>query len=178
MAFLTTNYSNVNESNNEYTAIPTGDYECTIEQVRHDAAPSGTEFIEFRLRVRNDLDKALPKTNGKAHNRVVFDRQWKNRKTGKFNQNNLQYVLKAAGIPENKNIATFEDFMKVLKGKNVLVHIKNEKDTYKSDKQGTEVRRNAVDPWGYSETKFKTEADDPFKDSSQQVDIDNNDLPF
>lgn len=78
MTLFTTNYKNL--ENNDNKPVPEGVYEVIIEDTHPDATPGGTEYISMNLRIRKDLDKALPNTNGKQHNRVVFMNIWKERK--------------------------------------------------------------------------------------------------
>ena len=63
MAFITTNYSNNQHITNG--PLPEGDYEFIINGVQEHASKSGNTAINFDLIVRNDLDQALPETNGK-----------------------------------------------------------------------------------------------------------------
>ena len=67
MSFLTADYSNTTSNTNE--PLPAGDYEFIINSVQENATQSGAESIQFDLIVRNDLDQAMPNTNGKYHNR-------------------------------------------------------------------------------------------------------------
>ncbi|MFB5979709.1 DUF669 domain-containing protein [Lactobacillus delbrueckii] len=60
------------EKKNSYEPIPEGYYEMSIKSVSKDATKAGTEYLSIVLRVRDDLDQALPETNGKYHNRIVF----------------------------------------------------------------------------------------------------------
>lgn len=176
MSLFETNYSNNKQTN--YTPLPEGEYECTITKAGLDATPGGTEYLAVNLKVRNDLDKALPDTNGKYHNRTVFVQFWKNKQTGKYNLDQLQYVLEAAGVPEGRSVKDWEDFSNLLVNKPVRAFVKVEKDTY----QGKSTERNRVAPWGFSKTKFPFQststATDPFASSKEDVEITDEDVPF
>lgn len=148
MSFLSTNYSNLN--NNDYEPLPEGDYELVIEDVQETASKGGSEALHFDLIVRNDLDQALPATNGKYHNRHLWVDEWKRRKTNQYDTDNLMYFLKAAGIPEGVNIDTMEDFFQIMQGRPVRIHVKVENNTYNG--KTTQVNRPA--PWDWKQTQF------------------------
>lgn len=148
MSFLTTNYANTNSNSNE--PLPAGEYEFIIKNVAENATASGAESMQFELVVRNDLDQALPQTNGKQHNRHIWVNEWKRRKTNQYDMNNFMYFMKAAGIPEGTAVNTIEDFENMMINKPVRLRIKVEKDTYNNDTH--EVNRPA--PWDWMPTKF------------------------
>lgn len=186
MTFLTTDYKN-NESNNNYGALPTGNYEMVIKDVTEKATPNGKEAMTVTLVVRNDLTRVpkLAETNGKYANRYVFNDNWK-RNTPQgyaYDVNNLMYILEAAGVPEGTTFASFEDLASALRGRPVLVYVKEEEDDYNG---GT---RNNVAPWGYSRTEFpeiqhvwkskdgEAQGNDPFPKNEAPV-VQDSDLPF
>lgn len=176
MSLFETNYSK-NEKTN-YAPVPEGEYECLITKATPDVTPGGTEYLAINLKVRDDLDKALPETNGKYHKRVVFVQFWKNKETGKYNSDQLQYVLEAAGVPEGHDIKDWDEFRELLVDKPVRVFVKVEEDTY----QGKTTTRNRVAPWGFSKTKFplqKKQAD-PFEGACgvSEDELTDKDIPF
>ena len=147
MPFLTTDYSN---TSNFYGPLPEGDYEFVIEDVQEQATKGGSESLHFDLIVRNDLDQALPETNGKYHNQHLWVDEWKRRETQQYDNNNLMYFLKAAGIPEGTPINTMEDFFAIMQGKPVRMHIKVTDNTY----NGTTTKVNRPAPWDWQPSKF------------------------
>ena len=178
-------YSAVQESS--YGALPEGNYECVIESTQEKATKNGKEALNIRLIVRNDLDNALPETNGKYKNRYLFDDHWKRDIDGRYiyHMGNLMYVLKAAGIPEGTAINSMDDLHEILRGKPVKVYTKVEKSDYSGEDE------NTIAPWGYSKSdypniqhQFKgkddTKATDsnPFEGVNTGADITDEDLPF
>lgn len=194
MSFLTTNYEN-NQSNT-YGALPQGEYEMVINKAYEDATPNGAENFTIDLIVRNDLEKvpALAETNGKYANRHVFNQNWKRKATNQYDLESFQYILEAVGVPEGTQIASIDDFAKILVGKPVKVYVKKEVDEYNTTDPDNPEYRNQVAPWNYSKSdypniqhQFKdddknnqqtTKEDNPFSNVSSGSDISNDDLPF
>lgn len=176
MSFLTTNYSNTTSNNHE--PLPAGDYEFIINSVQENATNSGAESVQFDLIVRNDLDAALPETNGKQHNRHLWVNEWKRRKTNQYDLNNFMYFMKAAGIPEGTEINSIEDFFQIMDKKPVRIHIKVTTSEY----NGRKRKENRPAPWDWEKTKFP-EVQHQFKkpqSSSTSADtiVGDNELPF
>lgn len=167
MVFITSNYSE--NKKNDFSPLPAGEYETTIESAQHNAANSGTEYMQIKLRVRKDLDgvSELANTNGKQHNRVIFMKVWASKQTGEFKPANLQYILDAAAIPEGTEINTIEDFLNMITNKNVRAYVKVKKDD-------NGVEQNEVAAWNLSKTKYPT---DPLA-NSETVEVQDSDLPF
>lgn len=176
MSFLTVNYSNTTSNNRE--PLPEGDYEFIINSVQENATNSGAESLQFDLIVRNDLDAALPETNGKQHNRHLWVNEWKRRKTNQYDLNNFMYFMKAAGIPEGTEINSIEDFFQIMNKKPVRIHIKVTTSEYNGQKR----KENRPAPWDWEKTKFP-EVQHQFKKSqsnptSTDTTVDDNELPF
>lgn len=148
MSFLTTDYSNTTNNSNE--PLPAGDYEFIINSVQENATNSGAESVQFDLIVRNDLDAALPETNGKQHNRHLWVNEWKRRKTNQYDLNNFMYFMKAAGIPEGTEINSIEDFFQIMNKKPVRIHIKVTTSEYNGQKR----KENRPAPWDWEKTQF------------------------
>lgn len=171
MALFTTNYANVKENSNQ--PLPDGTYEFVIKGVRENATKSGAESIQFELVVRNDLDQALPDTNGKYHNRHLWVDEWRRRATNKYDINNLMYFMKAADIPEGTPINSMEDFYNKMIGKPVRLRIKVEENEYNGKK--TMVNRPA--PWDWEKSKFPN-VQHTFNNQKAPAQQDDSDLPF
>lgn len=179
MAFMTSSYDNLQENN--FGALPKGNYEVIITTAKEQTSKNGSDSIHLALTVRNDLDQALPNTNGKYHNRLIFVDFWKDKQTGQYKFDQLQYVLNAVKIPAGTSFNTPEDFLKALLNKPTNVYVTVESDEY----QGESKERNRVAPWNFHETKFpqvnhvaKATSNDPFANNSKPVDITDADLPF
>lgn len=177
---FTTDYSNNNGGN---SVLPEGVYECVVSSVQEQATKGGAESIHFDLIVRNDLDQAMPETNGKHHNQHIWLDEWK-RKTGHYEMGNIQYFMEAAGIPEGTSITSMEQFFDFMYHKPVLIKLSVDESEYKGKKQ----ERNSAAPWDWKKTKFPQVAhqwkksksnDDPFANKkTSNVDVSDNDLPF
>lgn len=176
MTLFTTNYNDL--KNDEYAPIPEGEYECIIEDTRPDATPNGTEYIKMNLRIRKDLDKALPNTNGKQHNRIVFVNVWKRKKTGKYDPSDLNYIMKAAGYPENTPVKDWDDWANKLVGKPVKVRVTIDKSEY----QGKTTERNQVWCNSFRPTDYPLQGrkqENPFQgNEGSDEELDDKDLPF
>jgi hypothetical protein len=185
MTLFKTNYEEV--GNNDFSALPTGEYECIINNVKEKATKNGKESMNISLIVRNDLKQVpeLKERNGKYADRWVFVDEWKRDINGeyKYKMDNLMHYLAAVGIPEGTEIKDMEHLFSLLRGKPVLVYIKEEENTY----NGNTEMINTVAPWNFKQTKFpqvnhvfkdKEESNDnnPFANSTK--DIQDDDLPF
>lgn len=184
----------VDYSNNEtsgFEPLPEGNYECVIQNVQERVTRNNKESLSFRLVVRNDLDNALPETNGKYKNRILFDDHWKRDINGQYiyHMESLMYVLEAAGIPEGTEINGVDQLIDMLTGQPVKVFTKVEHNDYQGEKE------NTIAPWGYSKSDYPnsqhtwkdgnqpmpkaTPEDNPFTGvQDQQTDISDDSLPF
>lgn len=182
MSFLKADYTNL--QNNDFEPLPQGDYEVIIEQANENVTNSGAKSVQMKLRVRKDLDNVaeLADTNKKYHNRVVWINNWKRKATGRYNDQQFQYILSALKVPEKKEFNTLDEYCQFIEHKPIRAYIKITKDSYK----GEEQERNDVAPWGFTQTKYplgKTTPAatpvDPFKDNSgKPVIVTDDDLPF
>lgn len=174
----------VEKQNGEFEPLPAGYYEMTIDSTGPDATKGGTEFLSIVLRVRKDLDQAMPETNGKYHNRLVFARVWRRKLTDQYDTNDLSIIAQAAGYAPGTPIDDWNDWSRKLEGKNVRVKVGIQEDTY----QGKTTKRNQVWPSDFEPTQFPTQAQmqaqpqpqpqqtNPFAQAQAQVN--DNDLPF
>lgn len=195
--FMNTDYSN--NTGGDYEALPAGNYEMIINNAKEDATKNGAETLQIDLLVRNDLDKVpdLAETNAKFHNRHIFVDNWKRKATNQYDLDGFQYILQAAGVPENTPLHTVDDFIKLISGAAVRVFVKQEENTY----NGTTTTVNRVAPWNFEVTQFPqvqhtykdkksaptagkptpppaTNTSDPFVNAGDSIDIPDDDLPF
>ena len=191
MALFTTNYNEVQE--NDYNALPTGEYEVLILSIKERETPNGKIGMNFDLVVRNDLKEvqSLKETNGKFANRRVFTTEWKRNKNGsyKYELNNFMHYLAAVKVPEGTEIKDLNHLASLLRDKPVRVYIKEEENTY----QGNTETVNTIAPWGFKPTQFEN-VNHQFKDDAQNnskandnpwgsndssaADVQDDDLPF
>lgn len=181
---MTTDYSKNEEQS--FEPLPTASYEALIENVQERTTKNGAESLQIKLRIRNDLDAALPDTNGKYHNRVVLMDNWKRKATNQYDMQGLQYVLEAAQIPEGTSINSIDDFARALELKPVQVYIKKTTNTY----EGKTTEINQIAPWNFSQTKYPqvnhtwkeapetAPSSSPAQSDGQPINVDPDDLPF
>lgn len=150
MTLFKTNYKNVNSNQGNYEPIPAGDYEMLIASASEEVAKTGTQSIVFKMVVRNDLDQALPSTNGKYHNRVVWVRTWKSKDTGEYNEDVFQHILWAIGVPEGTEINSLEQFFNIVWNKPVKAPVYIEENEY----QGKKSKRNNISLFKLMNTEF------------------------
>lgn len=185
MALITTNYAN--NEHQDYSALPTGNYEMIIKSAQEKATPSGAESLQIDLVVRNDLDavSALAKTNAKYHNRHVFMDNWKRKATHQYDLDSFQYILEAVQIPEGTPINSIQDLVNALANKPAKVYVKQSTDSYQGEKR--EV--NQVAPWNFNKSDYpqvqhtwkdQSNGDNPFANSQDtpEPQIDDSSLPF
>ena len=104
-----------NDTFEGYQKIEDGVYEVVIDHATEDATPSGAEFTNFQMTIRNDLDQPFK-------NQKIWERVWKAKATGKYNMTMINTIGKAAGLQSE----LLEDF----RGKPVQVYVENETSEY------------------------------------------------
>ncbi|CCI86700.1 DUF669 domain-containing protein [Lactobacillus gigeriorum] len=171
MGLFTTDYKDLDKN----TLVPEGIYECIIDHTEPDATKSGAEYINIALRIRTDLDQAMPDTNGKQHNRLVFANIWRRKKTGEYDQSELSYVMKAAGVPEGVEVRDWNHWSQLLTGKPVRVKVAISKDEY----NGRTTERNQIWPNSFAVTKYPLQVQsNPFSGNQGTEVLTNEDIPF
>lgn len=163
-------YSDVNDG-----AIKDGDYEAVVFNVNEDASPSGSEYLNFDMIVRNDIEQQYKNSH-------IFHKVWKAKATGKYNINMIMRIAQAVGLPEGKSYNSFDDLLAEFQGKPVKVRVKNEKSEY----NGKTYENLNVKRWNQSEFpnlqhQWKDnpqQNDDPFAGQGQTIDIKDEDVPF
>lgn len=151
--------------------IKDGYYEVIVNRCNEDATPSGAEYTEFDLIIRNDLDQ--PHTN-----QHIFEKNFKAKATGKYNMTMFNTIGKACQLENGKTYNSFEELLQDFVGKTALVFVKNEESEYK----GKTYNNLNVKSWAQSkfpDIQHQFKGDDkggaPFKDTPQ---IDDSQLPF
>lgn len=115
MGIFSVNY----EAAEQFAAIEDGTYEVYIAQAEQSATQNGTDFLDIRLKIRDDFQQ-------KFRNNLIFDKIYVNKSTLEYPIWVLQMYCKAAKVPENTNIQTIEQFLDLIKGKSMKVTVKNE----------------------------------------------------
>lgn len=115
MGIFSVNY----EAAEQFAAIEDGTYEVYVAQAEQSATQSGTDFLDIRLKIRDDYHQ-------KFRNNLIFDKIYVNKSTLEYPIWVLQMYCKAAKVPENTDIQTIEQFLDLIKGKSMKVTVKNE----------------------------------------------------
>lgn len=175
MAGFSLDFNNTFEG---YQKIENGVYEVVIDHASEDASRSGSEFTNFQMTIRNDLDQPFK-------NQKIWHRVWKAKATGTYNMTMFNTIGKAAGLQSGKVYNSFEELLSDYRGKPVQVYVENETSEY----NGKTYENLNVKQW--KETKFPSvqhqfkQSNDnnnqtnnnPF-DNGVPVDINDDDLPF
>lgn len=165
-------FSKANDGN-----IADGTYEAVISFVKEDANKNtGTEFINFDLVVRNDVDQ-------KYKNSHIFHRVWRSKDTGKYNQGRLMAIAQAAGMTDKKHYNSFEDFMKDFTGAPVKVTVRTKTSEYNGKTyDNTDVTRWAKTDFPQIAHQWKPGTEpgsNPFNGSTTAAPtVQDDDLPF
>lgn len=173
MAGFTLDFNNTFEG---FQKIEDGLYEVVIDHATEDATPSGAEFTNFQMTIRNDLEQ--PHKNQKIWHRV-----WKAKATGKYNMTMFNTIGKAAGLQAGKIYNTFDELLEDFRGKPVQVYVENTTSEY----NGKTYENLEVKQW--KQTKFpnvqhqwkKKDENNQSNDNNvfdSQPSIGENDLPF
>lgn len=115
MGIFSVNY----EAAEQFAAIEDGTYEVYVAQAEQSATQNGTDFLDIRLKIRDDFQQ-------KFRNNLIFDKIYVNKSTLEYPIWVLQMYCKAAKVPENTDIQTIEQFLDLIKGKTMKVTVKNE----------------------------------------------------
>lgn len=111
-------------ASNGFEDIQDGVYEVVISPtICENATKGGTEFIDCRLIIRNDVQQ--PHQNG-----VIFHKIWKSKETNQYVMGMIQQLAKFAQLPNGKQYQTLDPFFDDLRGKPLKVEVKNESSEY------------------------------------------------
>lgn len=147
--------------------VADGKYEVVVNMVKEDATPSGSEFVQVDLIIRNDVQQ-------KFSNAHIFHRIWKSKDTGKYNFKSFNTLGWAFRLQEGKNYKDLNDLLQDFLYKTALVTVKNETSEF----NGKTYENLNVKRW--EQSKF-TNLQHQFKNKEpqvQSVDISDDDLPF
>lgn len=165
-----------NDTFEGYQKIEDGVYEVVIDHATEDATPSGAEFTNFQMTIRNDLEQPFK-------NQKIWHRVWKAKATGKYNMTMFNTIGKAAGLQAGKIYNTFDELLEDFRGKPVQVYVENTTSEY----NGKTYENLEVKQW--KQTKFpniqhqwkKKDENNQSNDNNvfdSQPSIGENDLPF
>lgn len=152
-----------------FQKVEDGLYEAIIDHAREDATPSGAEYTNFQLTIRNDLDQ--PHKNQK-----VWERVFKAKATGKYNMKMFNTIGKAAQLENGKTYNDFDELLEDYAGKPVQIFVKNETSEYNGKTyENTNVKQWKQTSFPDVQHQFKGESS---SGNNDVADIKNEDLPF
>lgn len=155
----------------DFGAVPDGDYEVVIFNVSEDASKGGTEFINFDMVIRNDVQQ--PK--GNSH---LFHKVWKSKETGKYNRGMIMSLAKAFGLQDGKEYASFDQFLQDFAMRTAKVRVKNETSEYNGKTyENTNIKKIEQTQFSNLQHQWKTKDNAPAQ-SNQSTTISNDSLPF
>ena len=120
-------FSQINNNNNdkkEFAKIQDGTYEVIIDSAKQDATPSGADFLDIRLRIRQDFNQSFK-------NQIIVYRIWCSKKDGLYPASMLNTLAKAAGLADGTEYTDVDGYLKEILGKPLKVTVKNENNEYK-----------------------------------------------
>ncbi len=164
MGFLRTDYSEVNAG---FGALPVGEYECIISEVKMTQSKAGNEMIKVTLTIRDDVEQEGRKRKF-FDNLVVMDNMmWK-----------FQQVAKATQLPAGFDFESAADFANAIQYR--LVRVKNKHEEYNGEQQDR-VAWYAEPKFGENTSEVNTGgnagAANPFAGNGS-IDISDDDFPF
>lgn len=165
MAF-TLNHEEAFEGN---APIADGTYEVFIEKAFEDATKNGAEYINFWLRIRNDIKQ-------KSQNQVIFHAIWKGKETGKYNSGMINTIGKAAQLPNGKSYKSMEELLNDFIKKPLKVTVKNETSDY-NGKTYENLNVKAQSQTEFPDLQHVSKEKDTSK-NNDSIDIKDEDLPF
>ena len=114
MAYI---YKEEDTNNNEYEAIPEGEYECLIEKIVKGENASGNKYLRVQLRIRDDVEQ-------KCKNRVISDFIRFDEATQQYNGKKINRLLYSQKTAENTRFETIDDIIDTLTGGYLIASIK------------------------------------------------------
>ena len=112
-----------NDTYEGFAKIENGVYEVVIDSAQEDATQGGSEFTNFTMTIRNDLDQPFK-------NQKIWHRNWKSKNTGKYNMTMFNTIGKAAQLQNGKTYNNFDELLEDFRGKPLQVYVENETSEY------------------------------------------------
>lgn len=150
--------------------IKDGTYEVVVNKAVENATPSGAEFIDIDLIVRNDVDQPF-------QNKHIFAKIWKAKATGKYNEGMIMAIAQALQLEDGKSYNGFDELLADFVLKPVRVTVKNEES---NGYRNTNVKRwEQTQVKGVMNHKFKSGDEPSFgPERSRATTVRNDNLPF
>lgn len=171
MAEFSLDFNDVFEGNGK---IKDGIYEVFVNNVKEDATPSGSEYVEFDLIIRNDIQGQDFK------NSHIFHKVWKTKATGKYNMKTFNTMGKAFRLENGKKYTSFQDLLEDFVNKVALAKVENETSEYNGKTyENTNVRYfNQSNYPKLAHTRKDKDNMNINEMANAGIDISDEDLPF
>lgn len=147
----------INDIGGEYEQIKDGEYEVEIESAEETEIPTThTPKLKFVYTIRSDVEQGF-------QGRKIFEDWFKMRDTHDYNKKRLRQIIGATKRAEpTQSFATLKEVLDFLVGKQVVVNVKNEDDSYNG------ITRTKLNVKFYKESLHKP----------QTLDLNDDELPF
>ena len=152
--------------------IKDGMYEVIVDKVIPKVTPSGAEYVQFDLIVRNDI-------NQKFQNVHIFHSVWKGKETGKYNPKSFNTIGKASQMQNGKAYNSFDEMLADFEKRVCVVKIKNETSTYNGKTyENTNVKEWLPTTFMQCNHIFKEKDNATGTQQGTNVQVKDDDLPF
>ena len=145
-----------------YSLVPKGEYEVKLRVEYDKTKTTGAQYIKVTSIIRDDIKQDIDGQGG----RLVFDGIYKDKNTGIYNENKINYILSA--IPNAK--LDFEDYDELVQYLNDQL-VKIIVDHERKDKENPDSELKAV-------AKKYVKSDLLALNAEKQYEIKDGDLPF
>lgn len=166
MTFFKTNHAEAGTT--DFELLPEGKYEAIIESGTLKKASTGSDGIEFVLKVRDDVE------GQKFGGRKLWYRLW-------FTENTTGMVngfLDSIGTPDGKEFSSAQEMADYATGRAVVAVVKHKLYEGKTS-EDTKYLNKSLIGGGKIDSPFATQAvADPFAAGPEGVKISDDDLPF
>lgn len=151
----------INDIGGEYEQIKNGEYEVEIESAEETEIPTThTPKLKFVYTIRSDVEQGF-------QGRKIFEDWFKIKDTHDYNKKRLRQIIGATKRAEpTQTFATLKEVLDFLVGKQVVVNVKNEDDSYNG------ITRTRLNVKFYKESLHKPQT------LNTQVDLNDDELPF
>lgn len=151
----------INDIGGEYEQIKDGEYEVEIESAEETEIPTThTPKLKFVYTIRSDVEQDF-------QGRKIFEDWFKMKDTHDYNKKRLRQIIWATKRAEpTQTFATLKEVLDFLVGKQVVVNVKNEDDSYNG------ITRTRLNVKFYKESLHKPQT------LNTQVDLNDDELPF
>lgn len=156
--------------------VEDGTYEVVVTQAKEGATKNGSEYMDFRLTIRNDVQQ-------KSQNSNIFYKIWKSKETGQYNMGMVQALCKALRVENGKTYASVDALLDDLLGRYMRVTVKNEENEFQGKIfENLNVKRTEETKAPQLNHTFKADELEKIQQARNggqpAVEVTNDDLPF